>query len=124
MSFPANCRFSFDAASLNERLESHSRAVSRFRSTSPLRYHASSAIAALPLNHIRFATDDLRSLSRSGTHAASTLTGRFDAKEDTVDLGHDLSQAIAHAADYAGELSFGRRRYTRDLAGVDIAVVG
>jgi agmatinase len=41
-----------------------------------------------------------------------------------LDLGHDLTQAIAYAADYAGELSFGRRRYTRDLHGVDIVVVG
>ena len=41
-----------------------------------------------------------------------------------MDLGHDLTQAMAYAADYAGELSFGRRRYTRELAGVDIAVVG
>lgn len=41
-----------------------------------------------------------------------------------MDLGHDLSQAMAHAADYAGELSFARRRYTRDLKGVDLAVVG
>ncbi len=41
-----------------------------------------------------------------------------------MDLGHDLSQAMAHGADYLGELSFGRRRYTRDLNGVDIAVVG
>lgn len=41
-----------------------------------------------------------------------------------MDLGHDLSQAMAHGADFLGELSFGRRRYTRDLTGVDIAVVG
>jgi len=41
-----------------------------------------------------------------------------------VDLGHDLSQAMIHGVDYLGELSFGRRRYTRDLDGVDIAVVG
>lgn len=41
-----------------------------------------------------------------------------------MDLGHDLSQAIAYGADFLGELSFGRRRYTRDLEGVDIAVVG
>jgi len=41
-----------------------------------------------------------------------------------MDLGHDLSQAMAHGADFLGELSFGRRHYTRDLAGVDIAVVG
>lgn len=41
-----------------------------------------------------------------------------------MDLGHDLSQAMAHGADFLGELSFGRRRYTRDLDGVDIAVVG
>lgn len=41
-----------------------------------------------------------------------------------MDIGHDLSQAIAHAADYAGELSFGRRRYTRELDGVDVAVLG
>lgn len=41
-----------------------------------------------------------------------------------MDLGHDLTQAIAYAADYAGELSFGRRRYTRELDGVDVAVVG
>jgi agmatinase len=41
-----------------------------------------------------------------------------------MDLGQDLSQAIAMAASYAGELSFGRRRYTRELEGVDIAIVG
>jgi agmatinase len=41
-----------------------------------------------------------------------------------VDLGHDLSQAMTHGVDYLGELSFGRRRYTRDLTGVDLAVVG
>jgi agmatinase len=41
-----------------------------------------------------------------------------------VDLGHDLSQAIANGTMYLGELSFGRRRYTRDLDGVDLAVVG
>jgi agmatinase len=39
-------------------------------------------------------------------------------------LGHDLSQAMAYDAPYAGELSFARRRYTRELDGVDIAVVG
>jgi agmatinase len=44
--------------------------------------------------------------------------------DDRMDLGHDLSQAIAHGTDFAGELSFGRRRYTRELEGVDIAVVG
>ena len=41
-----------------------------------------------------------------------------------MDLGHDLSGAMMHGVDYLGELSFGRRRYTRDLDGVDIAVVG
>ena len=41
-----------------------------------------------------------------------------------MDLGHDLSQAVAHDAMYAGELSFARRRYTRDLEGVDVAIVG
>jgi len=41
-----------------------------------------------------------------------------------MDLGHDLSQAMAHGADFLGELSFGRRRYSRDLDGVDLAVVG
>ncbi|MBI4517942.1 MAG: agmatinase [Deltaproteobacteria bacterium] len=41
-----------------------------------------------------------------------------------MDLGEDLSQAIAMAAAYAGELSFGRRQYTRELKGVDITVVG
>lgn len=41
-----------------------------------------------------------------------------------MDLGHDLGQAMAHAADFAGELSFARRRYTRDLDGADVAVVG
>lgn len=41
-----------------------------------------------------------------------------------MDLGHDLSQAMAFATDFLGELSFGRRRYTRDLDGADIAVVG
>lgn len=39
-------------------------------------------------------------------------------------LGHDLSQSVAHDAMYAGELSFARRRYTRDLRGADIAIVG
>ncbi len=39
-------------------------------------------------------------------------------------LGHDLSQSIVYDAMYAGELSFARRRYTRDLEGVDIAIVG
>jgi agmatinase len=42
----------------------------------------------------------------------------------TMDFGHDLSQAIMYEAMYAGELSFARRRYTRNLEGVDIAVVG
>lgn len=41
-----------------------------------------------------------------------------------MDLGHDLSQALMHGVDYLGELSFGRRRYSRDLTGVDMAVVG
>ena len=41
-----------------------------------------------------------------------------------MDLGHDLSQAMAQGADFLGELSFGRRRYSRDLDGVDLAVVG
>ena len=41
-----------------------------------------------------------------------------------MDLGHDLSQAIACGTNFAGELSFGRRRYTRDLDGADIAIVG
>lgn len=41
-----------------------------------------------------------------------------------MDLGHDLSQAMANDANYAGELSFARRRYTRDLQGADIVVVG
>lgn len=41
-----------------------------------------------------------------------------------MDLGHDLSRSIVAEAMYAGELSFARRRYTRELAGVDIAVVG
>lgn len=41
-----------------------------------------------------------------------------------MDLGHDLSQAIVFDAMYAGELSFSRRRSTRDLDGVDLAVVG
>ena len=39
-------------------------------------------------------------------------------------LGHDLSQSVIYDAMYAGELSFARRQYTRDLAGADIAVVG
>jgi len=39
-------------------------------------------------------------------------------------LGHDLSQSVAYDAMYAGELSFARRRYTRDLRGADIAIVG
>jgi len=41
-----------------------------------------------------------------------------------MDLGHDLSQALMHGVDFLGELSFGRRRYSRDLTGVDMAVVG
>lgn len=39
-------------------------------------------------------------------------------------LGHDLSQSVIYDSMYAGELSFARRQYTRDLAGADIAVVG
>ena len=39
-------------------------------------------------------------------------------------LGHDLSQSVAYDAMYAGELSFARRQYTRNLEGADIAVVG
>ena len=41
-----------------------------------------------------------------------------------MDIGHDLSQAMLHGVDYLGELSFARRRYTRDLDGADIAIVG
>lgn len=41
-----------------------------------------------------------------------------------MDLGHDLSQALINDANYAGELSFARRRYTRDLDGADIVVLG
>lgn len=41
-----------------------------------------------------------------------------------MDLGHDLSQSMMHGVDFCGELSFGRRRTTRDLEGADIAVVG
>jgi agmatinase len=41
-----------------------------------------------------------------------------------MDIGHDLSQAVAYDAMYAGELSFARRLYTRELEGADIAVVG
>lgn len=41
-----------------------------------------------------------------------------------MDLGHDLTQAIPYDAMYAGELSFARRPYTRNLEGVDIAVIG
>ena len=41
-----------------------------------------------------------------------------------MDLGHDLSQSIMSGGNFGGELSFGRRRYSRDLDGVDIAVVG
>ena len=41
-----------------------------------------------------------------------------------TDYGHDLSRSIPTDAMYVGELSFARRRTTRDLDGVDIAVVG
>lgn len=41
-----------------------------------------------------------------------------------MDLGHDLGYTIAYEATYAGELSFARRQYSRDLDGVDMAVVG
>lgn len=41
-----------------------------------------------------------------------------------MNLGEDLSQAIAMGATHAGELSFARRRYTREMDDVDIAVVG
>jgi agmatinase len=41
-----------------------------------------------------------------------------------MDFGHDLTRAIVGEAMYAGELSFARRRYTRDLTGADIAIVG
>lgn len=41
-----------------------------------------------------------------------------------MDLGHDISGAMLHGVDYLGELSFGRRRYTRELDGADIVVIG
>lgn len=41
-----------------------------------------------------------------------------------MDLGHDLTGSIMSGVNFAGELSFGRRRYSRDLDGADIAVVG
>ena len=41
-----------------------------------------------------------------------------------MNLGEDLSRSMVAEAMYAGELAFARRRYTRDLDGVDMAVVG
>ncbi len=43
---------------------------------------------------------------------------------DNAFTGTDLRGTVEHAPAYGGALSFMRRRYTRDLAGVDIAVTG
>jgi agmatinase len=43
---------------------------------------------------------------------------------DNAFTGDDLRGGIPHAPSYAGALSFLRRRYTRNLEGVDVAVTG
>ncbi|MGI9263910.1 MAG: agmatinase [Gammaproteobacteria bacterium] len=43
---------------------------------------------------------------------------------DNAFTGSELRGTVAHSASYAGALSFMRRRYTKDLAGVDVAVTG
>ncbi len=43
---------------------------------------------------------------------------------DNAFTGTDLRGTVEHAPAYGGALSFMRRRYTRDLAGVDVAVTG
>ena len=43
---------------------------------------------------------------------------------DNAFTGTDLRGTVEHSASYGGALSFMRRRYTRELAGVDVAVTG
>jgi agmatinase len=43
---------------------------------------------------------------------------------DNAFTGADLRGTVAESAAYGGALSFMRRRYTRDLTGVDVAVTG
>jgi len=48
-----------------------------------------------------------------------------DAKDwDNAFSGTELRGTVEHAPSYGGALSFMRRKYTRDLEGVDIAVTG
>lgn len=43
---------------------------------------------------------------------------------DNAFSGSDLRGTVAHSPSYGGALSFMRRKYTRDLSGVDVAVTG
>ncbi|NND45643.1 MAG: agmatinase [Xanthomonadales bacterium] len=43
---------------------------------------------------------------------------------DNAFTGQEPQGKVAHAPSYAGALSFMRRRYTKDLGGVDVAVTG
>jgi agmatinase len=43
---------------------------------------------------------------------------------DNAFTADDLRGKLAHAPSYAGALSFLRRKYSRDLQGVDVAVTG
>src|SRR5437588_12927195 len=52
---------------------------------------------------------------------SSSVTGRIPG--DAAFRRKDL-RGSAIEASYAGALSFGRRKYTRDLKGVDVAVTG
>ncbi len=47
-----------------------------------------------------------------------------DKDWDNAFTGTDLHGTVKHSAAYGGALSFMRRRYTRDLTGVDVAVTG
>jgi agmatinase len=47
-----------------------------------------------------------------------------DKDWDNAFTGTELRGTVEHSAAYGGALSFMRRKYTRDLAGVDVAVTG
>ena len=48
----------------------------------------------------------------------------MDKDWDNAFTGTDLHGTVKHSAAYGGALSFLRRKYTRDLTGVDVAVTG
>lgn len=47
-----------------------------------------------------------------------------DKDWDNAFTGKDLQGKVTHAPSYAGTLSFLRRKYSKDLSGVDVAVTG